>query len=135
MARVWPSATFDTKLDAKGLSRDSAVIDAYLADPLVHSRGSARAAVEVIEATNWTQAHAHEFRPPLLLIHGDADTITDPNGTREFYEKVVSAEKDLIIYQGGYHENHNDIHRERVMADIGQWCDLRIKVATQNTPE
>lgn len=135
LSRVWPSLTVETGLDVTALSRNEQVVTNYKEDPLVHTRGSMRAGAEVIEATQWTQDHPAEFQPPLLLIHGDADRITDPDGTRAFYDKLTIADKHLLIYEGGYHEAHNDIHRERVLADIGQWCDMRILVATQNEPE
>lgn len=135
LSRILPSLSVDTGLDANHLSRNAQVVADYKADTLVHSRGSMRAGAEVVDASRWTLAHADEFQPPLLLIHGDADKITNPDASRAFFEQVPTADKHLIIYEGGYHENHNDLHRERVLADIGQWCDMRIQVATGKLQE
>jgi alpha-beta hydrolase superfamily lysophospholipase len=56
--RVWPSWRLPNGLDVEGISRDPAVVARYDADPLVHSRVSARFGLESIEAGEWAIAHA-----------------------------------------------------------------------------
>lgn len=126
MSRVWPAFSMDTGLDATLLSRDPAVVNAYRTDPLVHSIGSARLGTEITAAREWVQAHAADMRLPLLLIQGSADRLTEPAGGRAFYEKASSADKEHRLYEGAYHELHNDTCREQMLADLAAWLDRHL---------
>jgi alpha-beta hydrolase superfamily lysophospholipase len=126
LARVWPTFSLGSGLDAKDISRDPQDVAAYQNDPLVHSRGTVRLATEVMDAAAWCQTHAHSLQLPLLLIHGTADRITSPQDSRRFFDNAGSADKTYIAYEGGYHESHNDIHHEQVVADMLAWLEKRI---------
>ena len=65
---------------------------------------------------------------PLLVIHGAADKVTDPNVSRFLYEKASSKDKTLKLYEGGYHsilEGEPDDMIITVFNDIIQWLDSR----------
>lgn len=135
ISRVWPTFSLDIGLKTSRLSRDAGVVKAYENDPLVHGKASTRLGAELSAAVAWTQANAHSFQPPLFMTHGDADVITNPEGSRRFFEAVESPAKEMIIYQGGYHELHNDIHRERALMDMTHWIESRVKAATQQSQQ
>jgi alpha-beta hydrolase superfamily lysophospholipase len=121
LSRIWPTFSINTRLDASTISRDPAVVKAYVDDPLVHGLGTPRLATEAAAATEWTQAHAADLRLPLLLLYGSADKLVPPEGSCVFFEKVTFADRKRIEYPGGYHESFNDIHREQVLDDVKQW--------------
>ncbi len=121
MSKIWPGFSIDTKLDVNTISRDPEVIKAYEQDPLVHSMASARFGTEMSAATEWTQAHADKIALPLLIVHGAADVLVDPQGSADFFEKVTFNDKERIVYPEGRHESHNDIDREKVLQDIFSW--------------
>ena len=54
----------------------------------------------------------------ILILHGTADKVTKPSGSKEFYEKAGSSDKTLKLYDGHAHDLLNDIGREQVIADI-----------------
>jgi alpha-beta hydrolase superfamily lysophospholipase len=115
------------QLDASGVSRDPAVVAAYLEDPLVnHGKMSARMVAELFGAMHRVQAEAGQITLPLLLLHGGADVMTAPGGSRFLYEHVSSPEKHLKIYPGLYHEIFNEPEYETVLADMLAWCDQRL---------
>ena len=126
MSRIWPGFSIDTKLDVNTISRDPEVIKAYEQDPLVHSLASARFGTEISAATEWTQAHADKITLPLLIVHGAADVLVEPQGSAEFFDKVTFADKERIVYPEGRHESHNDIDREKVLQDIFIWLEKHI---------
>lgn len=130
LSTVWPTFSMDAGMDNTGLSRDPDVVQTFLDDPLNHGKGTARLATELSKAVAGTNANAASFQPPLLIIHGTADRLTDPEASRRFYEKVTSSNKTFIAYEGGYHEGHNDIHHDRVTIDIAQWLDKQIQIIT-----
>ncbi|HUM72039.1 MAG TPA: alpha/beta hydrolase, partial [Chloroflexota bacterium] len=108
------------------ISRDTAVVDAYNNDPLNHGKGSPGWSVAFMDTAVWTMAHAAEFQPPLLLIHGDADRIVNVEESRKFFAQVKQPDKKLIIYPGGYHESHNDLHKEEMLADVTAWLEAHL---------
>jgi len=121
LSKIWPRLGMDTKLDAAGVSRDPAVVEAYRNDPLVHSMGTPRLGTEMVAAMEWTMAHAADWCLPLLILHGGADQLVPAEISRAFFDRVTIADKKRIEYQGGYHESHNDVHHEQVTADLEGW--------------
>ncbi len=121
LAKIKPDLSINTGLDARHISRDAAAVAAYQTDPLVHGKGTPAAAVAFMQTAAWTMAHAADFQPPLLLIHGDADALVNVAESRRFFEQVKQPDKKLIIYTGGYHESHNDVHKDHMVADLADW--------------
>ena len=126
MSKIWPGFSIDTKLDVNSISRDPEVIKAYEQDPLVHSMASARLGTEISAATEWTQAHAGKMNLPLLIVHGGADSLVEPEGSARFFEQVTFEDKERIVYPDGRHESHNDIEKEKVLQDISAWLEKHI---------
>jgi alpha-beta hydrolase superfamily lysophospholipase len=109
-------------LDAAGVSRDPAVVAAYQADPLVYSgKMSARLAAERFDAMAAVRARAAEITLPLLLLHGEADSLTAPEGSRFLNEHVFSPDRELKLYPGLYHEIFNEPERDSVIGDVTTW--------------
>jgi alpha-beta hydrolase superfamily lysophospholipase len=112
------------QLDANGVSRDRAVVDAYVNDPLVnHGKMSARKVAELFRAMKHIQRHASEITLPMLLLHGEADSMASAAGSRFLHEHISSTDKTLKIYPGLFHEIFNEPEREQVIADALKWCD------------
>ncbi len=126
ISRIWPGLSFQVPLDPSKLSRDPEVVKGYKEDPLVHSRASARLGAEMQAARNWTMAHAREFPFPLLLLQGGADRLAPPEASRTFYGRILLRDKELRVYRNGYHELHNDIHKEQVLEDLWAWIQKRL---------
>ncbi len=126
LTRVWPSFSLDVKLEAATISRDPAVVEAYRQDPLCHSKGSVRWGTESLAAIEWIKAHPGDIEIPILMVHGSGDRLVSAAGTSAFLDAVTFPDKEIHIYQGGYHEPHNDIHREQVLADYRSWLDAHL---------
>jgi alpha-beta hydrolase superfamily lysophospholipase len=121
LSRLLPTLSMKTGLDAQGISRDPQEVQRYLQDPLVHDLGTLRLGAEGFAAQDRTMAEARGFKPALLLVHGDADRLIPLQGSQVFYDRVAHQDKTLLIYPGGYHESHNDLHREQYFADLAAW--------------
>lgn len=121
LARILPNVAVRSGLDITAVSRDTAVVEAYRQDPLVHDKGTPAAAVAFMQAAAWTMAHAADFPRPLLLLHGDADRLVDVARSQQFFAQVQHPDKKLIVYPGGYHELHNDLDQAQMLADLSEW--------------
>ncbi|AYY58411.1 alpha/beta hydrolase [Burkholderia multivorans] len=126
ISRVWP--TFPAiRIDAALLSRDADVVAANRADPLVHHGPvPARTGAEILDAMARIERGRSALRVPVLVYHGTADKLTEPDGSRTFGARVGSADRTLTLYEGGFHETMNDIERERVIDALIGWIDARV---------
>jgi alpha-beta hydrolase superfamily lysophospholipase len=122
-------------LEADGVSRDPAVVAAYLADPLVH-RGkiTARLGAEMLAAMARVRRDAARITLPLLILQGGADKLVDPAGARLLHDAIASPDKKLIVYEGLYHEIFNEPEHDRVMTDVEQWLEAHLKREEEKTP-
>ena len=126
LSRIWPHFSLPLGLDTSALSRDPAVVKAYEADPLVHGMTTVRWGTETLATIEWVKAHVAEVKIPILLIHGGADRLNSPNGSRSFFEKVAFSDKELKVYPGNFHEPHNDLDHQQVVNDIEQWLERHL---------
>lgn len=126
MPFVLPGLTVPNGLKVDGLSRDPAVVRAYVEDPLVHDRISAMLGGSVIRAGKEALARAGDFRLPLLLMHGADDPITDPAATEAFFRAVPGPDKTLRLWRGLRHEIHNEPEQVKVVNEMVDWMTARL---------
>ena len=122
---IWPSFSQKNGLDTKVLSRDSEVVHAYENDPLVHDYISARMFISIYQAGQWALEHASEFSLPLLLMHGGDDKIISVKASHEFAGKITE-NCNLKIWDGLYHEIHNEPEKEEVFKFLIDWLDKEV---------
>ena len=114
-------------LEAEGICRDPAVVQAYISDPLVHKgKTTARLAAEMLKAMQHISAQASKITLPIMIVQGSADRLVDPAGARMLYDTVGSVEKEIRIYKGFYHEVFNEPERERVLRDVERWIEAHL---------
>jgi alpha-beta hydrolase superfamily lysophospholipase len=130
LGSVAPFVTMPTGLDDSGLSRDAAVVQAYRDDPYVHGVASLRLAKDGAEGAQWVLEHAGEITLPLLILHGSADPITYPSGSRELAAALpAGADVTLTMYDGVMHEPHNEPEQQQVLDDVVAWLDAHVSAA------
>jgi acylglycerol lipase len=117
-----PAMSMSNGLDRSGLSRDPQVVERYDSDPLVHDRVSARLGMDVIRNGECALARATQFPVPLLLMHGSADRITSAEASREFAQRS-NGKCTLKIWDGLYHEIHNEPEKQEVLEYMIRWMD------------
>mmetsp|Transcript_29829 Transcript_29829/g.45685 ORF Transcript_29829/g.45685 Transcript_29829/m.45685 type:complete len:294 (-) Transcript_29829:85-966(-) len=114
-------------LKSTSISRDAKVRDDYDKDPLNY-RGSVPARVGscMLQGMNTIQTEKSTITIPMLIMHGDADKVVDPNGSKGLYEGISSKDKKLRMWEGLYHEIHNEPEKDQVLAEMVAWLDERI---------
>lgn len=114
------------ELDDSQFSRDPAVVASMKADPLVYDgKGPARTAKELLKALVRIQEQWGGLRAPVLILHGAADTITNPEGSKELNLYARSTDKTLKLYDGLYHDLLHEPEKDQVVNDMLQWLDAR----------
>jgi len=114
-------------LDAVGVSRDPAVVQAYVSDPLVHrGKATARLAAEMLKAMQTVSGQAARITLPIMIVQGSADRLVNPAGARMLYDAVSSVDKEIRIYDGFYHEVFNEPEHDRVLRDVEIWLEAHL---------
>jgi alpha-beta hydrolase superfamily lysophospholipase len=120
LGSLLPSASLPSGLDANMISHDRAVVDRYKQDPLVHDRLSFGMGKALMGAIQWAFEHAGEFNIPLLLMHGTEDQIAFDSSSKEFAASV-KGDCTLKLWEGMYHETHNEPEKAQVFAYLLDW--------------
>lgn len=116
------------QLDASEVSRDPGVVDRYRKDPLVFTgKVTARLAEQLFSTMTWIGDKLGEIELPMLILHGSADGLTFPGGSRMLHQNIGSDDKKLIIYDGLYHEVYNEPEKAAVMTDVADWLTRRLE--------
>ncbi len=126
LSRVWPGFSLNTGLDISAGSRDHSVIAEYAQDKLRHTLATARLATEFFATRTWIHQHTAMWQLPLLILHGGADSIALPEGSKIFYEQVTYLDKLRIEYPETYHEIHADLNYPEVIKDLESWLDQHL---------
>jgi acylglycerol lipase len=114
-------------LDGTAISRDQAVVDKYDSDPLNYRGGvPARTGGEMNRVIKFIKTNMEKITLPILIMHGTEDRLADPQGSKDLYANVKSADKTLRLYDGLYHEILNEPEQGEVIADMVQWLDAHL---------
>jgi alpha-beta hydrolase superfamily lysophospholipase len=124
MKNLVPGLIQPSGLNTNHLSHDESVVEKYKNDPLVHGKISISLFNGSMEAAKYSLARASELNVPILILHGSDDLILSPEGSREFAGKTDLAE--LKIWDGGYHELHNEPFKDEVFAYIMNWLNRNL---------
>lgn len=116
------------QLEAEGVSRDPAVVQAYINDPLVEFPGkmTARLTAELFKGMQRIAAEADKITLPVLILQGSADQLVDPAGAQILYDTVSSTDKTIKVYDGLYHEVFNEPEHEQVFSDVEAWLNIHL---------
>ncbi|XP_028785056.1 uncharacterized protein LOC114740966 [Neltuma alba] len=107
--------------------RDPDALVSKYSDPLVCT-GSIRVRTghEIIRITSYLQQNLRNIKVPFLVLHGTADTVTDPVASQKFYEEASSSDKTIHLYEGLLHDLLFEPERHAVTQEIIQWLNNRV---------
>ncbi len=127
--RIRPQLTFRQRGSLDILSRDWQEVQRAMWDSLGVPLRSANWVVEFFETMQEVGDRAKEVHIPILMMQGLADAVVVPAATQAFFAQVGSEDKSLRLYEGYYHELHNDLGRERPIGAVLNWLNARCPAA------
>jgi alpha-beta hydrolase superfamily lysophospholipase len=95
-------------------------VERYTSDPLVHDKISFGMSRGLLGAIQFAFEHASEFGLPVLLMHGTQDKIAFDSSSKEF-AALVKGDCTLKLWEGMYHETHNEPEKAQVFAYLLDW--------------
>ncbi|KAH9604370.1 hypothetical protein KSS87_005759 [Heliosperma pusillum] len=87
-----------------------------------------KTALEMLRTSISLEDSLCEVTMPFFVLHGEADTVTDPEVSRALYEQAGSLDKTIKLYPGMWHgltSGEPDDNIEIVFSDIVAWLDKR----------
>ena len=114
-----PKLSIPSDLDPDALSRDPSVVQAYLADPLIHLKMTLSLGAEMFGAMERTAPGGADVELPLLMLHGLEDPLCSPEASRVFTEAAPHGRYQG--YAGLRHEIFNEPEQETIFADVQAW--------------
>jgi alpha-beta hydrolase superfamily lysophospholipase len=125
---IAPNLRVNNGVKPEFISHDKQVVSRYLADPLVHSKISARLAKFIATAGPATVAAAGTWGTPTLLMYAGADKLVNPAGSRAFAEAAGRYGTRMVTsrcFDDLYHELFNELDAAPVFATLKAWLDAR----------
>jgi acylglycerol lipase len=112
------------KLAPSGISRVADELRFAAEDPMIFKGAMpAKLAASILFTSRANWARYPGWTAPTLVIHGTADTFTEPEGSRRFIETIGSADKTLHVVEGGYHELLNDTGAGDTLRIVLEWLE------------
>lgn len=121
LAPLAPNLAIANGIKPGWISRDPAVVAAYVADPLVHDRIAARLVRFIVDGGVLVRSLAARWRVPTLLMWAGADLSIAPAGCAEFAAAAPPAVVTAQAFPGLYHEIFNEPERAEVLAHLTRW--------------
>lgn len=119
---------------ADWVSRDEALVDKYLADPLCNFRTTAGMNHAMMVGLQYIadKKNLSKMDPgtPVALFSGDADPVgamgKGVKTVHGFFRDMGCRDLTMKLYPGARHEILNEINREEAYTDILGWLDARV---------
>lgn len=130
------------RTESDWLSRDSAEVDAYIADPLAGVRCSAAfyrdLAAGALAVNSPAAFAAVPVSLPVLVVSGQCDPVGGRGqGVRQVAESLAGAgvrHVSVRLYPGARHELLNELNRDEVTADLLAWVEARVEDRLARSP-
>lgn len=117
---------FELNPEYSDTSRNPDTIERHKKDPLRFEKVTARFSSEVLSASKDAFHSASKILLPILVQQAGDDKAVDVEKNKEFFDNLASADKTWKLYDGLYHEIHEEPERESVLTDLYEWLNKRL---------
>lgn len=118
LVRLLPRLTLPNRVDSRWLSRDPAVVEAYQADELVHSKVSLQWFSSFQRERDYAISHLGQITAPCLLLLPLGDQLVDSEFTLSLFDRLGSQHKRLHTFADAYHELFNEVDEGPVALEL-----------------
>ena len=123
MGRFVPKFAIKSPVTKSHLSKDPAVGEAYVSDPKVYLKGTARFGKLFMDSMDRARSALHKLRVPTLVIHGAEDEIVPPRASAPLAGIDVVERR---VFPGLRHEMHNEPEQDEVLGFVTGWIKSRL---------
>ena len=120
-----PQMALNNGLNPEWVSRDPAVVKAYVDDPLVHDRVTPRLVQFIVDGGKLVRERAAAWAVPTLLLYAASDRCVAPAGSAAFAARAPKARLTAHEFAPLDHEIVNEPERAEVFGVLGSWLARR----------
>lgn len=121
LGSVAPRLALNNGLKPEWISRDPAVVKAYVDDPLVHDRIAPRLVRFMLDGGELVRERAPRWALPTLLLWAGADRCVLPSGSAAFAAAAPKAVLTAHEFPPLFHEIFNEPERAQVFSQLHGW--------------
>jgi alpha-beta hydrolase superfamily lysophospholipase len=130
LSLVMPRFAVNVGFAGNQISRDQNVQETFTQDSLMHSQGSARLGTEYLATKAWIRSQVSNLEVPILMLHGGADEVARPEGSRAFFQQIAFPDKEYYEYPQSRHAIHRDLDYQKMLADLEDWLQRHVNGGT-----
>jgi alpha-beta hydrolase superfamily lysophospholipase len=118
---IAPNLALHNGLKPTWVSRDPAVVQDYIADPLNHDRITPKLVRFIVDGGELVRGRAAEWTTHTLLLWAGADRCVAPAGSAAFAGAAPRAVLTAQAFPGLFHEIFNEPERDEVFSHLRRW--------------
>lgn len=122
---IAPRVLVDSDLDTQAISRDPDVVKAYIDDPLISQKISARWYSELLKTMKKAHRNAASLDVPMLLMQSGSDRLVDPAAPGRWASAAPAERVELVVWEGLYHEMLNEPEKGLVRTRMIEWLNAQ----------
>lgn len=107
-------------------SRNPDAVERHRKDPLRWNYVTPRFGVETIKAIKEAYKWGSRILLPVFYQQAGDDKMVSPQKSKEFFDSIASADKTWKLYEGLYHELHEEPERDIVLGEMAAWLETRL---------
>jgi alpha-beta hydrolase superfamily lysophospholipase len=125
----------NASLNTTSLTQNNDNIIKIFQDRLMMPLVGVRNVKSILEMIEFVVPNASKFKYPVLIVHGNNDTVTNYRASVKLFKGIVGQEKQLEIFEDGFHELHLDDDREKLKLMVLEWMQKRLEKSPKNLGE
>ncbi|WP_010586796.1 alpha/beta fold hydrolase [Schlesneria paludicola] len=127
LVRVVPTARFSNGIDPRNMTHDPEFSTLRRNDPYINKTVTASWYFAMRDAMSAAQAHAENVSLPVLALQGTLDRTTDPDAMADWWLRIRSQEKSMIVLEDHFHELFFEPDWRETIQKTIDWLDLRVQ--------
>ncbi|KNZ32295.1 MAG: hypothetical protein AD742_12665 [Methylibium sp. NZG] len=125
LSRLAPELPLEA-VDAAQVVRESAARAELARDPAIQrAKVPARTIDAILDGVVELQPLMPTITAPLLILHGGADRVTPPDGSRALSQQAASKDKKLVVYEQALHSLLHEPEGPAVLGEVVAFVDAR----------
>ena len=85
-----------------------------------------RRSEEALKASEQTFKEGGRIALPVFYQQAGEDRLISPERSKEFYDSIASKDKTFRMYEGLYHELHEEPEKDMVLEEMYGWLQKRL---------
>lgn len=126
LSYVWPRFRFKSRVKSSDLAADQGYLLERRGDNLIRKAVTARWFFAVRQMQRQVFADAQRVTLPVLVLQGEADPVTDPQATREWFDQIESNDRTLEFLPDHLHELLQEADKLQTIEQVLSWLDEHI---------